>query len=98
MLYRNNIDFLFPLMYLYDNNKIIHNQFTVTTIGISAGPSFWTAIWIFFQSKNPCLQSIDLILRILRDLLINILINSFKTLYLIFDYPYKYYTFKHFEV
>lgn len=22
----------------------------------------------------------------------------FKTLYLIFDYPYKYYTFKHFEV
>ena len=24
--------------------------------------------------------------------------NFFKTLYLIFDYPYKYYTFKHFEV
>ena len=22
----------------------------------------------------------------------------YKTLYLIFDYPYKYYTFKHFEV
>ena len=24
--------------------------------------------------------------------------NLFQTLYLIFDYPYKYYTFKHFEV
>ena len=24
--------------------------------------------------------------------------NFNKTLYLIFDYPYKYYTFKHFEV
>ena len=24
--------------------------------------------------------------------------NYYKTLYLIFDYPYKYYTFKHFEV
>lgn len=24
--------------------------------------------------------------------------NLEKTLYLIFDYPYKYYTFKHFEV
>lgn len=24
--------------------------------------------------------------------------NVYKTLYLIFDYPYKYYTFKHFEV
>lgn len=24
--------------------------------------------------------------------------NLIKTLYLIFDYPYKYYTFKHFEV
>ena len=24
--------------------------------------------------------------------------NLNKTLYLIFDYPYKYYTFKHFEV
>lgn len=25
-------------------------------------------------------------------------IDLFETLYLIFDYPYKYYTFKHFEV
>ena len=24
--------------------------------------------------------------------------SLYKTLYLIFDYPYKYYTFKHFEV
>ena len=24
--------------------------------------------------------------------------DLFQTLYLIFDYPYKYYTFKHFEV
>lgn len=24
--------------------------------------------------------------------------NLYETLYLIFDYPYKYYTFKHFEV
>ena len=24
--------------------------------------------------------------------------NYIETLYLIFDYPYKYYTFKHFEV
>ena len=31
------------------------------------------------------------------DLLKNIQ-NFFQTLYLIFDYPYKYYTFKHFEV
>ena len=27
-----------------------------------------------------------------------ILFDLLKTLYLIFDYPYKYYTFKHFEV
>lgn len=28
----------------------------------------------------------------------NVLNDYYQTLYLIFDYPYKYYTFKHFEV
>ena len=34
----------------------------------------------------------------LRLILIAIHLKFFITLYLIFDYPYKYYTFKHFEV
>ena len=32
------------------------------------------------------------------DLDYNLMIIHSETLYLIFDYPYKYYTFKHFEV
>lgn len=30
--------------------------------------------------------------------LLALILDLIKTLYLIFDYPYKYYTFKHFEV
>ena len=33
-----------------------------------------------------------------RNILMNVVTELFQTLYLIFDYPYKYYTFKHFEV
>ena len=76
MLHRNNIHFLLSCMNLIYNNITIHNQFTVTAVCISASFSLRAAVWIFFQTENTCLQTVRLLLCILRNLFINILVNT----------------------
>ena len=55
-------------------------------------------ILVLHLDNNKKLNEITYIKLLIRLVFLFRLMDLLQTLYLIFDYPYKYYTFKHFEV